>query len=370
MDRFSRRQFLSRSSAAVAAVSAGISIPGAGWAQSDKKEQPQIRTLGRTGLKVTQVSFGGLQIGSPALLNAAIDEGINFIHVGTGYQNGKSIQFYGEVMKTRRDEVVLALKHNPQEGIDEPLKMLNTDHVDILIPGIHSLEEINNPELPGAFEKLKKEGKIRFTGLAIHKNMAEVANRAIELGFFDVVKPAYNVLNREEMDPVLEKAKKEQNMGIMAMKVLRGLKRQDLTPEIAKGMFAELLKNKNVDTLLMGMKSYEDLSANMEACCQNYAQASPEGLDEMIRYAKANECSSCGACDACPNGVAVCDILRFDHYRERGEQDLALASYRELHPAQRADRCQDCGQCSEVCPIRLDVPARLRQAHTAITALA
>ena len=364
MNRYSRRQFLTRSSAAVAAVGTGISFPHVGWG----KDEPRKRTLGRTDLKVTQVSFGGLQIGTPALLNAAIDQGINLIHVGTGYQRGKSIRIYGEVMKTRREDVFLALKHDPTEGIDEPLKTLNTDYVDILIPGIHSLDEINNPELPGAFEKLKKEGKIRFSGLAIHNNIPEVVERAIELGFFDVMKPAYNVNNREELDPLLERAKKEQNMGMMAMKSLRGLKRKDLTPEIAKGMFAELLKNKNVDTLLLGMGTFDELNANLATSYEKYADV--DGLDEAIRYAHANECSGCGECRDCPNGVAISDILRFEHYRERGEPGLALDCYRELHPSRRADRCQGCGKCCDVCPKKLNIPSRLRSAHAAITALA
>jgi len=279
MDRFSRRQFLSSSSIAVAALGAGVAVPSVGWAE----EKKGMRTLGRTGLEVTQISFGGLDIGTSALLQGAIDNGINLIHVGTGYVNGKAIRMYGEVMKERRKDVVLALKEDPINGIDEALKLLNTDHVDILMPGLHSVEEISNPELPGAFEKLKKEGKIRFTGFAVHKNIPEVLEKAIELGFYDVMMPSYHTGNRDQVDPLLAKAKKEHNMGFMAMKPLRGVKKEgkNSTPEEVKAIYADLLKNPQVDSLVIGMGSFNDLNTNIEACFQKYSQAMPESVKEI-----------------------------------------------------------------------------------------
>ncbi len=369
MDRFSRRQFLSSSSIAVAALSAGVAVPSIGWTEKKKG----MRTLGRTGLEVTQISFGGLNIGTTALLHGAIDSGINFIHVGTTYQNGKSIRLYGEVMKDRRKEVILALKEDPIKGIDEALKTLNTDHVDILMPGLHSVEEISNPELPGAFEKLKKEGKIRFSGFAVHKAIPEVLAKAIELGFYDVMMPSYNTGNRDQVDPLLAKAKKEQNMGFMAMKSLRGIKKEktNSTPEEVKAIYADLLKNPQVDTLLMGMASFDDLNTNMEACFQKYSQAMPESVEEMIRYAEAHECASCGTCSkVCPYGVAACDIMRLEYYVDRGDPALAVAAYRELSASQRADSCRDCGECQAACPKHLEIPARMRQTHDRVAAFA
>jgi len=369
MDRFSRRQFLSSSSIAVAALGAGVAAPSVGWAE----EKKGMRTLGRTGLEVTQISFGGLDIGTSALLQGAIDNGINLIHVGTTYVNGKAIRMYGEVMKERRKDVVLALKEDPINGIDEALKLLNTDHVDILMPGLHSVEEISNPELPGAFEKLKKEGKIRFTGFAVHKNIPEVLEKAIELGFYDVMMPSYHTGNRDQVDPLLAKAKKEHNMGFMAMKPLRGVKKEgkNSTPEEVKAIYADLLKNPQVDSLVIGMGSFNDLNTNIEACFQKYSQAMPESVKEMIRYAEAHECASCGTCSkVCPYGVAACDIMGMEYYVERGDPALAAAAYRKLSAAQQANSCRDCGECQAACPKHLNIPARIRQTHNTVATFA
>ncbi|HQO33672.1 MAG TPA: aldo/keto reductase [bacterium] len=369
MDRFSRRQFLSRGSIAMAALGAGAAFPVAGWTE----EKKGMRTLGRTELQVSQISFGGLQIGTSALLHGAIDNGINLVHVCPVYQGGNSIRIYGEVMKDRRKEVYLALKGDPSKGIDESLKILNTDYVDILIPEIGTVEEISNPELPGGFEKLKKEGKIRFSGFAAHKDLPEILEKAIELGFYDVMMPSYNTGNRAVIDPLLEKAKKEQQMGFMGMKVLRGIQKEGSksTPEEVKGFCAELLKNPQVDTLLMGMASFEDLKTNTEACFQKYSQAMPEGLKEKIRYAEVQECGSCGTCSkACPHGVATCDIMRLEYYLDRGEPALAVAAYQGLSASQRADCCQDCGECQASCPKHLDIPARIRRTHNTVATFA
>ena len=367
----SRRQFLSRSSAALAVAGAGISCPALGWASEEKETKPGHRILGRTGLEVTQITFGGLQIGTAALLNAALDKGINLIHTSPGYQRGKTIEIYGEVMKTRRDETFVALKQSPFGGIDDALKKLNTDHVDILMPGIDGADKIADERIPEAFEKLKKEGKIRYTGFATHSHVPETVAKAIEVGWYDMMMPVYNVKNSDVMDPLLEKAKKEQNMGMMAMKVLRGLEKNNITPETVKDCYAKALGNKNMDTLLIGMGSFDDLEVNIEACFKKYAAAEQsERFDEVIRYARANGCSACGNCSVCPNGVAVCDIFRFESYARCGEHDLARTSYAELRPEQRADRCQGCRKCCEVCPGSFDIPERLQKAHATLTAFA
>ena len=141
---WNRRTFIRNTS--LAATTIGLSLTKEGLleaAEAEKTEEKdgiQFRTLGRTGLKVSEIAFGGIQIQDTALLDAAIDRGINLIHTSPGYGGGKSIQLFGQVMKTKRKKVVLALKASPVGGIDEHLKTLNTDHVDILIPPMHSVK--------------------------------------------------------------------------------------------------------------------------------------------------------------------------------------------------------------------------------------
>jgi len=265
--KITRREFIKASSA----VGVGLAFSNyAVLAEQAQEEKPKLsgplrlRTLGRTGLEVTELSFGGIQIRDVALLHMAIDKGINLIHTAPGYSGGRGIEIYGEVMKTKRQKVFLGLKETPiGDKVENALGKLNTDYVDILVPGIHDVEGISDPELPGAYEKLKKEGKIRFSGFACHDNMADVMAKAIELGFFDVMLISYNLDNRELLDPILAEAKEKHNVGFMAMKVVKHLTKN--REEEIPGALKETIKNKNVDTLLIGTANLDELNTNLAA---------------------------------------------------------------------------------------------------------
>ena len=366
---WNRRTFIRNTSLAATTIGLGLTKEGvleaAEAEKSSEKDGIQFRTLGRTGLKVSEIAFGGTQVQDVALLEAAIDRGINLIHTSPGYGQGKSIQLSGQVMKTKRKKVVLALKASPVDGIDEHLKALNTDHVDILIPPMHSVKRINTPELPEAFEKLKKEGKIRFSGFSCHKAMAQVMQEATRLGFWDVMLVDYNLSNRASLNSALAKARKEQNIGFMAMKVTRGMDKDQ--PEALAAAFKKLLANKNVDTLLIGMANFDDLKRNAAVSGKAMGFLDRRPLDRYARAAEENTCAMCDACGICPKDVLVSDIFRCKAYYDRGEQELAVRTYRSLPVYQRAGRCDDCGQCMTVCPKSLDIVREIREVHTRLS---
>ncbi|MFA6107127.1 MAG: aldo/keto reductase [Candidatus Latescibacterota bacterium] len=358
-----RRRFL----AGATAAAVGLSLVGPGAALAEEaapvaaRPVPRRRILGRTGLKVSEISFGGIQIQNDRLLNLAIDRGINLVHTAPGYGNGRSIALFGKVMATRRKEVVLALKQSPIGGIDEQLRILNTDHVDILVPPLQSLDEMNNPELPEAYEKLKEAGKIRFSGYACHSNVAEVMNRSIELGFFDVLLVAYNLANREELNPILARAKKEGNPGFMAMKAAKDLE----GGEAHSAAFTTLLENPQVDTLLVGMATFAEVERNAATAGKRMGW-----LDRMRLHPYSElgltACSLCGACDRCPQGVAVADLLRCGLYHRRGESELAASTFAALGSAHTLTACDGCGACERACPRNRPVLSELRQVHAAL----
>ena len=364
-ESLTRRSFLR--SGAAASVAAGLMLNEAVWAGQEAEGEKQRaskplskRTLGRTGLEVTDISFGGIQITQERLLDLAIDRGINLIHTSPGYGGGRSIDLFGKVMKRRRKEVYLALKQSPISGIDKQLKILNTDYVDLLVPPLHTVERMNNADLPGAYEKLQKEGKIRYTGYACHKNIADVMNRSIDLGFFDVMLIAYNLPNREALDPILARAVKDRKMGFMSMKATKDLDRS--SPEGMTAGYASLLKNPNVHTLLLGMGTFSDVECNVSASGKSLGLLDRMRLIETERLAAA-ACTMCGACDVCPRGVAVSDIIRHKLYRDRGEDALAADAYRGLPPEMSSAACDGCGDCDRACPRGLTVQSHLRATH-------
>jgi predicted aldo/keto reductase-like oxidoreductase len=357
-----RRAFIKGATAA--ALGAGLLAEELGAVPVEDKETSAApgdlprRILGRTGLEVTPVSFGGIQIQQERLLDVAIDSGIQLIHTSPGYGGGRSIDLFGKVMKRRRQEVILALKASPVGGIDQHLKTLNTDSVDILVPPLHDVEAMKNPELPGAYAKLKEEGKIRFSGYACHNNIADVMNLSIDLGYFDVLLIAYHLANREELDPILERAKKQGNLGFMAMKAARKIEADDMP-----AAFSSLLQNPRVDTLLIGMSNLAEVKVNAAITGERMGLMDRLRVREYATLA-ATGCAMCGSCDVCPQGVAISDIRRCGLYLGSGETELARTTYAGLPRSLAA--CDDCGQCQRACPRSRPVLDELRAIHQAL----
>ena len=105
------------------------------------------------------------------------------------------------------------------QSVEDSLKRVGTDYFDILMcpHGAGSFEEVKMEETFTTFEKLKKDGKVRFLGLSSHNDPAGVLRAARETGLYDVAMVAYNIINGGYMEREIELAK-ESGMGIIAMK--------------------------------------------------------------------------------------------------------------------------------------------------------
>jgi D-threo-aldose 1-dehydrogenase len=202
----------------------------------------RYRTLGRTGLSVSELALGGLFVASfsspietaRATVRRALDLGINYIDTAPTY--GDSEEVLGRVLEGERRPFVLSTKlggrpqpFRPRDvaclraSVEESLRLLKRDRVDILM--------IHEPDRPGQYdwwtdgdgvrgpvlellESLKKEGTIRFTGLG--GTTAHELARLVACGKFDVVLTAFNysLLWREAALEVIPAAR-AQNVGIV-----------------------------------------------------------------------------------------------------------------------------------------------------------
>ena len=203
----------------------------------------QYRTLGRTGAKVSLIGVGGYHIGQPkdprdgiAIIRSAIDNGVTFMDNSWDYHLGDSEIRMGNALRDGyRDKVFLMTKVDGRTRwtvdwqLDESLKRLQTDHVDLL--QIHEVIRDNDPDRvfgkDGAIEALlaaKKAGKIRFFGFSGHKTPAmllKMIRLADQYGVtFDTVQMPLNVMDahydsfQQNVLPVAL----EKNMGVIAMK--------------------------------------------------------------------------------------------------------------------------------------------------------
>jgi aryl-alcohol dehydrogenase-like predicted oxidoreductase len=251
----SRRGFLRV--AITGGAAATVAPAAARGAEAAKKGDIPYRELGRTGVKVSAIGMGGFHIGSPSesegirLIRTGIDSGINFMDNCWDYHDGGSEARMGKALRDGyREKVFLMTKIDGRtkelaaKQIDESLRRLQTDHVDLM--QVHEVIRMNDPDRVfaegGAIEALKegqKAGKIRFIGFtghkdpSIHLHMLETA-KAHNFRF-DTVQMPLNVMDahfrsfEKQVVPVLVK----EQIGVLGMKPLGSgviLKSNTVTP--------------------------------------------------------------------------------------------------------------------------------------------
>jgi aryl-alcohol dehydrogenase-like predicted oxidoreductase len=188
------------------------------------------KVLGRTGFKVTRLGYGAMEVrgsriwnGRPVteeeaetILNAVLDSGINFIDTANDY--GRSEEFIGKFLSERRDEFMLATKcgctvvrrdentddtphvwtrENLFRGLEESLRRMKTDRVDVMQLHNPPVEETEQNHLVDALRDMKKQGKVRFIGIS---TTLPHLPTYLDWGVFDTFQIPYSALEREHED--------------------------------------------------------------------------------------------------------------------------------------------------------------------------
>lgn len=361
----SRRSFL-----------AGLTAPAA----------PAHRSLGKTGLKVFPLGFGGRGTSDAPVIARAVDLGINYIDTGRRYANNERL--IGAALKGRRKQVVISSKSDAKTkrdalaDLETSLRELQTDYLDIwMLHGIVKPEELTD-ELLDALQAAKKSGKIRFTGISTHLNVPVMLDHILKTGGIEVMLAGYNFTGKPEVGQTIRKARKA-GIGIIAMKVLAGgfNRIQNSEPRF-EGSPAALvrtlkqegamhaairwaLNNEAVDTSAVCMADFEQVEENVAAVAKPYGAADEKLLGAQLASIGPLYCRMCGACGGvCDKGVRVSDTLRFLTYAEGyGDFPLARQSYLELPEEARRRQCADCQSCTVNCPNGVDVQGRLIRAQ-------
>ncbi len=181
MSDSSRRRFLAASavlpaaalakSSSISESSATLAAPAAAPVSPAK---PQYKILGRTGLRVTTVSFGCMITSDPSVIERAADMGIIHFDTARVYQGGNNERMVGAALKSRRKNLVLSSKSGARTKeealahLDTSLQTLGTDYLDIWYLHNKTKAEQVSDELLEAQQIARKAGKIRFTGVSTH----------------------------------------------------------------------------------------------------------------------------------------------------------------------------------------------------------
>ena len=326
----------------------------------------EYRILGKTGLKISRLGFGGIPIqridaeATKPLMRQLMEAGINYIDTARGYTVSES--YLGQALEGIREHFVLATKSmsRDKEGmardIETSLANLRTDYIDLY--QIHNpvpadIEQVMAPG--GALEALleaKAAGKIGHIGITLHT--APLFEKALELPWVETIMFPYNIVETQGEEFIAKCT--EKNIGFICMKPLAGGAIEDAT--LALRFIAA---NPHVSVVIPGMAAPEEIQQNIAAISDPAPLSEKEqtAMEEVRRQLGTHFCRRCNYCAPCTAGISIYSMFLMDGYLSRyGLADWARMRYDAM--AKTASDCVDCGVCETRCPYNLPIRQMLK----------
>lgn len=328
----------------------------------------EYRMLGKTGLQVSRLGFGGIPIqridaeGTRSLIHQMREAGVNYIDTARGYT--VSEQYLGYGLEGLREDFIVATKSmaRTREAMEADIAVslanLRTDYIDLYQVHNPSPEQLRQICAPGgALEALlaaKNDGRIRHLGVTAHS--LETARMALELDWVETIMFPYNIVERQGEELIAACEKK--NIGFICMKPLAGGALEDVSTALRY-----ILANAHVSVVIPGMAAPEELAQNL-AVCENTApltSAELASIQEIRSRLDTNFCRRCGYCAPCTAGIVIPNIFTFEAYLSRyGLENWAKDRYAALE--KNASDCVGCGICETRCPYHLPIREMLKTA--------
>lgn len=327
----------------------------------------EYRTLGKTGLKISRMGFGGIPIqkideeGTRKLLHEMMEKGVNYIDSARGYT--VSEQYIGYGLEGIRDKFVLATKSMSRTkeamaaDIETSLGNFRTDYIDLYQVHNLSMEQLDQVMGEGgaleALMEARAAGKIGHIGLTAHST--EVFERALELDWVETIMFPYNIVEQQGAELIHKCA--EKNIGFIVMKPLAGGAIED-----ASLALRYVCSNPDVTVVIPGMAEIHELEQNLDAC-SNTEPLTQEELKEMDKVREqlgTDFCRRCNYCAPCTVGINIPSVFLFAGYLQRYDlADWAKDRYSTLKV--KASACIGCGKCEPRCPYHLPIREKLKK---------
>lgn len=260
-----------------------------------------IRPLGKTGLKVSIIGFGGGHFVRPSideqrsvsLVHAAIDAGVTFMDTAWEYHDGESERRMGIALKGRRDKVTLMTKvcardrKTAEEQLHDSLRRLQTDVIDVW--QFHEVNYDNDPDwifqADGAIEAAvaaRQAGKVRFIGFTGHKSPHILQKMLAYDVDWDTCQFPVNVPDahyRSFQAEFLPEVNRRQ-IGVIAMKSLGGAGQMITSLGLTAQQCRRYTLSQQVSTLVCGIESMENLQQDVEIA-RTFTPMSPEEQEQL-----------------------------------------------------------------------------------------
>ena len=318
--------------------------------------------LGKTGVQVSCIGFGGIPIQrlseaeAVRVVRHALDLGVTWIDTANGYTTSE--ERIGKAIAGRRDQVVIATKtgagdrETARQHLELSLKRLQTDYIDLWqFHGVSSQAKYDAVLGPGgAMEAAREavlEGKVRHIGITSHS--MEMALKAVPSGHFETVQFPFNFVTNEATETLLPLAQ-EHDVGFIAMKPFAG------------GLLDQA--NLSIKYLLQfegvvpdpGIEKVEEIEEIVSIVEGPWAMTAAEraALEAIRAEVGTRFCRRCQYCMPCPEGVEIATIMNVHSFYRRFPRERFAGGGLAAAMATAAN-CVQCGECEAKCPYELPI---------------
>lgn len=325
------------------------------------------RILGKTGLRVSAVGFGGIPIQRVSgaqvrpLMEKLVEKGINYIDTARGYTVSEA--YLGAALEGLRDQFILATKSMSRsreamaKDIETSLANLRTNYIDLY--QLHNIKSDADFALAfsdgGAVAAIRdaiRAGKVGHLGATAHS--ADSFRRLLEYPEIETIMFPYNIVESQGEELMARAA--AQNVGVIAMKPLAG-------GNITDGTLAMryILQNPNCTLAIPGMADAAEIEQNAAAAERTGPLTAQEqaAVERVRSELSGNFCRRCGYCAPCTVGIDIPSLFILEGYLKHYDlADWARARYEST--AVKASACIQCGKCEPRCPYGLPIREKLK----------
>ena len=324
------------------------------------------RSFGKTGLRISELGFGGIPIirlqtdEAIRVVKHAFEKGITFYDTANAYKDSEFKM--GQAFQGIRDKVVIATKTQRRdasgivEHLENSLRNLQTDYIDLF--QLHQVAQEKDWDLitgpNGALEaviKAKEQGRIRHIGITSHS--LAMAIKLIKTGIFETVQFPFNFIEDAAKDD-LHIVAREMDIGIIVMKPFAG-------GVIDNAALAFKFLRQYPDLVVIpGYDSVESIDQIIALYEQsNVVTTNDIALMDQYRADLGRQfCRRCEYCQPCPSGVMITPAMGYRIVAQRMSPGVAVDFSRK--PMETITQCINCGLCTTRCPYDLPIPEMLK----------
>lgn len=318
--------------------------------------------LGKTGLQVSRVGFGGIPIQrvseeeAVAVVRRCLDLGINFFDTATMYTTSE--ERIGKAIAGRRDGLVLATKtvSRSRNGVERHLKLslerLGVEHIDLYqfhqVGTFDDLEKVLDPEGPiGLLEDAKRSGIIGHIGVSSHS--LDVAKEAVKTGRFETIMFPFNFVACEPAEELLPLTR-EHDVGLIAMKPLEGGMLDN-----AAIAFKYLLQFPDVVPIpgIQAVREIEEIVQVVEGPWE-MSETERREMQRLREELGTRFCRRCDYCQPCPQEIPISTVMQAPSVLKRMPPEWFFGSW-FADALEKAADCTECGECEDRCPYNLPI---------------